>query len=327
MFIDGFNPLAKFILSILGVYGSLGNLPVRLRGLAVHLFTILLSPPGMHALHRPLPRPIASHARCKLLTFRPRSASEASPLGALQPVVDDVLRLQRGLVVSLGHLGNVFVTGGVGCITADFPEGNGLCDCKSHNATVFCRRCLRRHDEMAATDAADPAPPRTEHELRRRQGVLERLEDFTSMCVLLTDCCRRLLSAPCACPSVLFRDELETVFGMIVQANPLRQLHLDRPRQIPYEIFHNEGLGVNRTLFECFWRLLSANARCVSCVRLSAYVLPPTVIFLSVSFSSLAARLLLTAQLPHLLRPQGWPVFPDLSKFAVWRGKDFLRSG
>jgi hypothetical protein len=105
---------------------------------------------------------------------------------------------------------------------------------------------------------------------------------------------------------------------MLLQANPLRELLLDRTRQIPYEVFHNEGLGINKTLFECFWRLLTGTAR---------YGWPPAVVP-PVAFRLTLGplhRVLLAARLAQLSRPQGWPTFTDMSKFAVWRGKDFLR--
>lgn len=186
MFIDAFNSLRKFIKSVLGVYAALGNLPHRLRALALHIFTLSLASSGEPAMKFcvgiamiEILWPLFS-LLC-LVSFSPPAAD---PLGALLFFVEEVLQLQRGRLLSLGSLGDVFVIGGVGCITADFPEGNSLADCKSHNASAFCRRCMRLHTEISLSEQTAPALPRTEHEQRARQETLQRLLDLTTLYVL-----------------------------------------------------------------------------------------------------------------------------------------------
>jgi hypothetical protein len=105
--------------------------------------------------------------------------SGASILAGLKGVVDEVLELQAGVVLDLGHArGKVFVVGGVGAVVSDFPEGNELSDSMGPGATRPCRCCDK---EKCAFHSGIMAPMLTEVELRRRQQQMKAAPDASTV--------------------------------------------------------------------------------------------------------------------------------------------------
>ncbi|KAF0551527.1 hypothetical protein F8M41_023288 [Gigaspora margarita] len=64
----------------------------------------------------------------------------------IKPVLQDIKRLESGLIMKT-LIGDAWVMGGIGCITADLPQGNNLADVKRHSANHGCRTCNVPNDQ------------------------------------------------------------------------------------------------------------------------------------------------------------------------------------
>ena len=110
IYIDNFGTFRNVYHSLGGVYLQFGNMPLTLRKQLKNHFLIGFVPFG------------------------------ASLNDFIKPVLQDIKILENGLVMQTLH-GNVWVTGGIGCVTADLPQGNDLADVKRHGANHGCRTC------------------------------------------------------------------------------------------------------------------------------------------------------------------------------------------
>lgn len=63
------------------------------------------------------------------------------------PILEDIHRLEHGIIMQMGNE-EVWVVGGLGCITADLPQGNDLAGVKRHNANHGCRTCFASSAEL-----------------------------------------------------------------------------------------------------------------------------------------------------------------------------------
>ncbi|RGB25373.1 hypothetical protein C1646_771828, partial [Rhizophagus diaphanus] len=74
------------------------------------------------------------------------------PFGAncnkvLKPLISDIKELENGFEMDLGDK-RIWITGGLGDITADLPEGNEQAGIKNHNAKHGYRICTIDYDEL-----------------------------------------------------------------------------------------------------------------------------------------------------------------------------------
>ncbi|CAB5371849.1 unnamed protein product [Rhizophagus irregularis] len=74
------------------------------------------------------------------------------PFGAncndiLKPIIEDIKELENGFEMDLDNK-RIWITGGLGNITSDLPEGNEQAGIKNHNANHGCRICTIHHDEL-----------------------------------------------------------------------------------------------------------------------------------------------------------------------------------
>ncbi|CAB4395578.1 unnamed protein product [Rhizophagus irregularis] len=74
------------------------------------------------------------------------------PFGAncndvLKPIIEDIKELENGFEMDLDNK-RIWITGGLGNITSDLPEGNEQAGIKNYNANHGCRICTIHHDEL-----------------------------------------------------------------------------------------------------------------------------------------------------------------------------------
>ncbi|CAG8726471.1 6401_t:CDS:2, partial [Funneliformis mosseae] len=79
-----------------------------------------------------------------LLGFIPFAATSDE---VLQPLINDIQDFKRGYELKIGNQ-TVWVTGGLGVITSDLPEGNEQAGVKNHNAHYGCCNCMIHHSEL-----------------------------------------------------------------------------------------------------------------------------------------------------------------------------------
>ncbi|CAB4432430.1 unnamed protein product [Rhizophagus irregularis] len=65
----------------------------------------------------------------------------------LQPIIKDIQELEREYELEINNQ-RVWVTGGLGVITSDLPEGNEQAGVKNHNAYYGCRNCMIHHNNL-----------------------------------------------------------------------------------------------------------------------------------------------------------------------------------
>ena len=65
----------------------------------------------------------------------------------IKPFVEELELLQKGMYMKCVE-GNVWVVAGLGCVTADLPQGNIHAGVKNHNANFGCRMCKAPRDGL-----------------------------------------------------------------------------------------------------------------------------------------------------------------------------------
>ncbi|PKK70661.1 hypothetical protein RhiirC2_866056 [Rhizophagus irregularis] len=117
IYIDKFGPFRNAYHGIGGIYLQIGNMPQILR------------------------QKLKNHF---LIGFIPFSASCDE---VLQPLINDIQDLEHGYELEISNQ-TVWVTGGLGVITSDLPEGNEQSGIKNHNAHYGCRNCMIHHNNL-----------------------------------------------------------------------------------------------------------------------------------------------------------------------------------
>ncbi|RHZ81644.1 hypothetical protein Glove_117g403 [Diversispora epigaea] len=75
------------------------------------------------------------------------------PFGAtfsefIQPFLRDVKKLEKGILMKINGE-EYLITGGLGVVTADLPQGNDLCGVKRHGANHGCRNCFVPRESLS----------------------------------------------------------------------------------------------------------------------------------------------------------------------------------
>ena len=117
IYIDKFGPFHNAYHAIGGIYLQIGNMK--------------------QVLHQKL----KNHF---LLGFIPFTATSDE---VLQPLINDIQELEHGYKLKINNQ-HVWVTGGLGVITSDLPEGNEQAGIKNHNAHYGCRNCKIHHNNL-----------------------------------------------------------------------------------------------------------------------------------------------------------------------------------
>ncbi|CAG8552274.1 7392_t:CDS:2 [Gigaspora margarita] len=117
IYYDNFGTFRNAYHSLGGVYLVIGNMPLELRKLLKNHF---------------------------LLGFVPFGASFND---YIKPILDNIYQLQNGKIVNTLE-GEIWIVGGLGCVTADLPQGNDLAGVLRHNAKYGCRTCIASSSQL-----------------------------------------------------------------------------------------------------------------------------------------------------------------------------------
>jgi hypothetical protein len=194
IYVDDFGTYRNVYHSLGGVYLEIGNMPLTLRKQLKNHFLIGFVPFG------------------------------ANFNDFIRPILQDIKTLENGLVMKTLH-GDAWVTGGVGCTTADLPQGNDLAGVKRHGANHGCRTC-----NVSNNKYTDP----TYNYIKNA-----RFQQKTNECIAEIE----------SQHSKVDRERLSTEYGLITMPCPFNVLKWDRHIQTPQDAYHSMA-GKARTLLE-----------------------------------------------------------------------------
>ncbi|GBC32802.2 hypothetical protein GLOIN_2v1880882 [Rhizophagus irregularis DAOM 181602=DAOM 197198] len=158
------------------------------------------------------------------------------PFGAnfedfIKPILQDIKRLESGLVMKTIN-GDVWIIGGLGCVTADLPQGNDIAGIKRHGANHGCRTCNVSHDQLTSLNY------NYIENARFNQQTEERLIEIKNQYAKTR------------------KEQLSTEYGI---SNPgsFNVLKWDRHIQTPQDAYHSMA-GKARTLLEATFNVFNA---------------------------------------------------------------------
>ncbi|UZO25599.1 uncharacterized protein OCT59_017864 [Rhizophagus irregularis] len=146
--------------------------------------------------------------------------------------VQDIKSLENGRVMQTLY-GDAWVIGGIGCVTADLPQGNDLAAVKRHGANHGCRTCNVSNDQYT-----DPNYNYIKN-ARFQQQTNERIAEIESQHLRMD------------------QDRLATKYGLI-KPGPLNDLKWNQHLQTPQDAYHSMA-GKARTLLEVTFNIFNTN--------------------------------------------------------------------
>ena len=117
IYIDKFGPFRNAYHAIEGIYLQIGNMSQVMRQKLKNHFLLAFIPFG---------------ANCE---------------NVLNPLIENIKELEKGFAMDMNDK-QIWITGGLGNITSDLPEGNEQAGIKNHNANYGCCMCTINHDEL-----------------------------------------------------------------------------------------------------------------------------------------------------------------------------------
>ena len=201
LYYDDFGTFRTVYHSLGGLYVQFGNMPLELR------------------------QQLKNHF---LLGFVPFGGEFED---VIKPFVNDIKKLQNGIIMKIGEE-EVWVTGGLGVVTADLPQGNDLAGVLRHNANYGCRTCEIFKDDLTILDFDIKKYGRYHHLTNNYFDHLQQLCDVPSL-----------------------QKAFAREHGLCIKPNILDQLFRDRHTQTPQDAFHAmAGLGARllNTTLEAF---------------------------------------------------------------------------
>jgi hypothetical protein len=189
LYFDDFGTFRTSYHSLGGLYVQFGNFPLKLRQQLKNHFLIGFVPFGGN--------------------FE----------DVIRPFINDLLILQKGLFMKIGNE-EYWVSGGLGVVTADLPQGNDLAGVLRHNANLGCRSCKSTKEELTLLDYDIQLHSRYHHITN---------DEFLE----IQQCGNRSTKITNA-----------RSFGLCLKPNILDELFRDRHIQTPQDPFHMmAGLG------------------------------------------------------------------------------------
>ncbi|GBC46847.2 hypothetical protein GLOIN_2v1880882 [Rhizophagus irregularis DAOM 181602=DAOM 197198] len=202
IYVDDFGTYRNVYHSLGGVYLQIGNMPSTLRKQLKNHFLIGFVPFG------------------------------ANFNDFIKPIVQDIKSLENGRVMQTLY-GDAWVIGGIGCVTADLPQGNDLAAVKRHGANHGCRTCNVSNDQYT-----DPNYNYIKN-ARFQQQTNERIAEIESQHLRMD------------------QDRLATKYGLI-KPGPLNDLKWNQHLQTPQDAYHSMA-GKARTLLEVTFNIFNTN--------------------------------------------------------------------
>ena len=203
IYVDDFGTYRNVYHALGGVYLQFGNMPQRLR------------------------RQLKNHFLLGFVPFGGNIYEFFSPLR------DEIKLLERGFMINTGTQ-SYWVTGGIGCITADLPQGNDLAGIKRHNANFGCRTCFAHQNQLTDSHFDYLSGARFRH---------------------LTD---SQYTEVMALPTVTAREQQATKYGLSLDPRPFENLTWDCHTQTPQDAYHAMG-GKTRRLLDKTFSLLTSD--------------------------------------------------------------------
>ncbi|POG69329.1 hypothetical protein GLOIN_2v1480079 [Rhizophagus irregularis DAOM 181602=DAOM 197198] len=202
IYIDKFGPFRNAYHAIGGIYLQIGNMKQILR------------------------QKLKNHF---LYGFIPYAAASDE---VLQPIIKDIQELERGYELEINNQ-RVWVTGGLGVITSDLPEGNEQAGVKNHNAYYGCRNCMIHHNNLHDISFDIAKYGRYHHKTTLQFAEVRNTQTQTE------------------------RDFLTMEYG--IQENPsvFDNVMRDRHFQCPHDAFHCIG-GIVKEMLQATFEILTA---------------------------------------------------------------------
>ena len=203
IYVDDFGTYRNVYHSLGGVYLQFGNMPLMLR------------------------KQLRNHF---LLGFVPFGGDIYEFFG---PLREEIRALEHGYMVNTST-GNYWVMGGIGCVTADLPQGNDLAGVKRHNANFGCRTCYAHQNQLTDSHFDYLANARFRHLTENQYAEITAL------------------------PTISARERCSTKYGICVDPHPLENLMWDCHTQTPHDAYHAMG-GKTRRLLDTTFNLLTSS--------------------------------------------------------------------
>ncbi|CAG8469584.1 1011_t:CDS:2 [Scutellospora calospora] len=150
----------------------------------------------------------------------------------IKPVLKDIQCLENGFIMSTLY-GDAWVVGGIGCITADLPQGNDLAGVKRHNALHGCRTCNASIEQFT-----DPSYNYAEN-ARFKQHTEKQFVDIKNQ------------------QTKMGKEQLATEYGLTITSGSLSVLKWDNHVQTLHDIYHAMA-GKARTLLDATLNIFNA---------------------------------------------------------------------
>ncbi len=167
-----------------------------------------------------------------LLRFIPFAATSDE---VLQPLINDIQDLERGYELKIGNQ-TVWVTGGLGVITSDLPEGNEQAGVKNHNAHHGCRNCMIHHSELDNISFDIKRHGRYHHKTTLQFSTIRSVQIQAQ------------------------RDALATQYGIREKPPIFDNVMRDRHIQCPHDAFHCMG-GLAKEMLQSTFGILSSTGK------------------------------------------------------------------
>jgi len=205
LYYDDFGTYRNTYHALGGVYLQIGNMPLQLRKQLRNHFLLGLVPFGGN--------------------FQDFT----------QPILNEIQQLQKGMTLETVN-GPAWIVGGLGCVTADLPQGNDLAGVKRHNAQYGCRTCKVPHDHMSDATFDVIKNGRYRHITR---AEFEKIENSNTRAS---------------------KGQLAQEYGLRIGGSPLNGLLFDCHIQIPQDAYHAFAGKIHK-LLEATLAILSSEGK------------------------------------------------------------------
>ena len=150
----------------------------------------------------------------------------------LQPIIKDIQELEHGYELEINDQ-HIWVTGGLGVITSDLPEGNEQAGIKNHNANHGCRNCMIHHNNLHDITFDITRHGRYHHRTTMQFTDISNAQTQTE------------------------RDLLITKYGIREKPSVFDKITRDRHLQCPHDAFHCMG-GLAKEMLQSTFEILSS---------------------------------------------------------------------
>src|SRR5690242_11389015 len=162
------------------------------------------------------------------------------PFGAtfrefIRPFLRDVKKLEKGIEMKIDGE-EYLITGGLGVVTADLPQGNDLCGIKRHGANHGCRNCFAPREKLSDKNYDHLQNARYFNQLKKLRLKYNLLKNNQE------------------------KQDFVTKFGLSIEPSPLSSLQWNPLIQMPQDPYHAISGKISR-LLDSTLEMLSQNGK------------------------------------------------------------------